>query len=152
MIRLIFILVTVFFFFGCKTEKDPVPNVRFSITIDVGMPDFMEEIFYIPLHYRSGYSDDFGRPGISGLIIFRAGTDFIAYERYCPYSQSTRCAVILDETQFYGICPCCDSEFLLNTFEPYPARAPAISGPASDSPGLKSYRSQRSGNLLRVYN
>jgi hypothetical protein len=147
-----FLFVTTIILFGCKTEKDPVPNVSFSITIDTALPNYMKDIFYIPVSYQSGNPGDFGRAGVLGLIVLRIGSDFIAYDRYCPYDNSTRCAAILDESQFYGICSCCESEFILNTFEPYPSRARAINGPATDGPGLKSYRTQTIGTRLRIYN
>ncbi len=82
-------------FNSCETERHPVPNYRFSVTIDLNLPDYNSEFFTLN-------RDRYGRKaGISGVLIIRKGFDeYYAFERYCPYDNSENCKVSFDDEEF----------------------------------------------------
>jgi hypothetical protein len=149
--NIIFLVFFVAISMGCSKDEDPVPRLTFSATIDTALPDFMAETFVVSARYKSGYSDDFGSAGVAGLIVVRVNFgEYVAYERYCPHDKSIKCIVNLDSSKFFGICGCCETQYLLTSYEQYPSRALPVEGPGKI--GLKSYRTQMSGSVLRIYN
>ncbi len=127
-------------FNSCETERHPVPNYRFSVTIDLNLPDYNSEFFTLN-------RDRYGRKaGISGVLIIRKGFDeYYAFERYCPHDKSENCKVSFDDDGFTATCSCCQSHFLVAISD-----GDVIEGPAKYP--LKTYRTRLDKNLLTIYN
>jgi nitrite reductase/ring-hydroxylating ferredoxin subunit len=79
-----------------------------------------------------------------GVIIFRDGAgEFFAYDRVCPYQINKRCAVDFTDDMIIVKCPCCESEFLLNSY------GDPVTGPAEEP--LIQYNAYLNGSYLNVY-
>ena len=137
---LFFYGLTLFVLFaGCsKQEKQneiPVVQVNFVIT-----PNSTE---YIELNAVNGWVTLTG--GYHGIIIFRKSlTEFMAFERACPYDwQETIARIDVEASGVTAVCPSCKSKFILLDGSPYEGPSPYT---------LKQYQTSFDGNQLYVYN
>ncbi len=132
-----------------KTEPntDMIPNVPFSLTINLDLPA------YTPLKIPGAYR--YFPEGARGLIVYHAYDDeYYAFDRNCSYQPSLSCAQLwMDSTTNMNmICgdyvdgtfeKCCDSRFELPTG--FPTQGPATLP-------MKIYLIYESGNTLYVSN
>ena len=120
----------------CKKNKDIIPTVyvdRYLYTTD---PAFS------PLNAISGYAYLSG--GSKGILVFRnSQTEFIAYDRHCPYKVDDGNTVTVDASGLFAIDAACNSKFLITDGSPN-------SGPAVNS--LKRYQTAFDGTVLHIFN
>jgi nitrite reductase/ring-hydroxylating ferredoxin subunit len=83
--------------------------------------------------------------GINGIIVYRAGDQFYAFERMCPYEKETSCSVMIpsDDDPTIANCECCNSQFLVVDPD-----GSVIEGPATW--GLKRYNARLQGHMLVI--
>lgn len=141
-LSLIYFLILLSLSSSCDKRNNPVPVARFSITIDLNLPDYNKDAFI--LNY-----DPYTRRvvGVSGVLIKRdlTGDGFNAFERYCPHDQKTSCKVKFDEDLSTATCPCCESQFLIASPD-----ADVLDGPSVYP--LKTYKTRLEGRRLTIYN
>jgi nitrite reductase/ring-hydroxylating ferredoxin subunit len=127
------------FFTGCSKEENqnqiPYVAVNFVIT-----PNSTE---YLELNPVGGWVYLTG--GYKGILVYRKSTtEFMAYERACPYDWDvTGARIDVEASAMTAVCPVCQSKFILidgSTFE----------GPTHYP--LKQYQTQYDGNLLYITN
>lgn len=131
------ILSLVLFIPGCKKDKDEVPYVYVDILLYTTDPAFA------PLNAVSGYTYLTGY-GSKGILIFRESqTEFMAYDRHCPYKVQDGNMVTVDASGLIAADAVCGSKFLITNGAPN-------SGPASRS--LEYYQTSFDGTVLHIYN
>lgn len=104
--------------------------------------------------YRQKDVDQAGEyTGFGGVLVYHGlntsgGDSFYAFDAACPYEASSSVTIEVDESAIYGICPKCGSKFELLNGIGNPVEGPA----AQERFQLKQYQTERSGNIIRVYN
>ena len=127
------------FISGCSKNESanniPVISVNFVIN-----PNSTE---YIELNVVNGWVYLTG--GYRGIIVFRkSATEFVAFERACPYDwQQPTARIEVEAAGTTGICPSCKSKFILVDGSPF-------AGPTQYP--LKQYQTNYDGSLLYVFN
>jgi nitrite reductase/ring-hydroxylating ferredoxin subunit len=134
--------VLCFAFSSCKKEKNNgyinIPDFPFDIYIFTNDPQY----FNLSVVGGWGYIDG----GSRGILVYHASTnEFTALERHCPHDATeSNGRVVIDSSNFVmARCLGCNSRYVL--FD-----GSVSSGPATIA--LKRYRTQVSGNQLRIYN
>ncbi|HRY31536.1 MAG TPA: hypothetical protein P5531_01055 [Bacteroidales bacterium] len=126
---------------GCKKDKkyDPVPYAYVNIFIDPN------STLYQNLNVIGGYEYLYVDPPSRGIIVYRISeSEFVAFERTCPYDPAAACArVQVESSGITAIDSCCMSRYILLDGSPF-------SGPATLS--LKQYQTYYNGNLLHIFN
>ncbi|MDG5799552.1 hypothetical protein QA597_04155 [Marinilabiliaceae bacterium ANBcel2] len=139
---------------SCSKSEHPVPNRRFEVYFPLDRPEFQEEVFQVSRYYTGRQTSGSANSGagVSGLIIYKQGyNQYNAYDRYCPNDRNSSCIVSVNfDDPFYGVCNCCESEFLISNPAAFPSGAPVLEGPAGHS--LKQYRTRVENNYLIVWN
>lgn len=131
----IFVLLS--FVSGCKKDKDEVPYVFVDILLYTTDPAFS------PLNAVSGYAYLNGY-GSKGILIFRESqTEFMAYDRHCPYKVQDENSVTVDASGLIATDAACGSKFLITNGMPN-------SGPSSKA--LEPYRTSFDGTVLHITN
>ena len=133
----------IFFFFilfsGCSKQqnKNEIPVVSVNFVIN---PNSTE---YLDLNVVNGWVTVTG--GYRGIIIFRKSlTEFMAFERACPYDwQQSDARVNVESSGITATCPHCKSKFILLDGSPYAGPSPYP---------LKQYQTNYDGSLLYIYN
>ena len=128
---------------SCKknSPSGQVPNSSVDVYIYVTDP------LFVNIDPVGGWTYVAG--GSRGILVYRkansgTNTDFIAYDRHCPYLPENTCGLIeVDVSGTQAIDSCCVSKFLLND-------GAVISGP-SPYP-LKIYQNTCDGSVLHIYN
>lgn len=143
--NLIYISTLLTLLSSCDKRDNPIPTVRFSVTIDLSLPDYNKDAFELDYDYITRRI-----VGISGVLIVRGvtsgGTEgYNAFERYCPHDQKTSCKVSFDDDFTTATCPCCESQFLIATPD-----GDVLEGPAVYP--LKTYKTRLEGRRLIIYN
>jgi nitrite reductase/ring-hydroxylating ferredoxin subunit len=125
---------------GCSKKSDSVnnmPNVLVNFSIN---PNSTE---YLRLNTVNGW--EYLTGGYQGILVFRKSfTEFVAFERACPYDwQNTKARIVVDTSGMTAYCPVCKSKYILLDGTPYsgPSRYP-----------LKLYQTSYDGNLLYISN
>jgi nitrite reductase/ring-hydroxylating ferredoxin subunit len=135
---LIFVLSTLIIG-GCSKEeqKNEIPVVPVNFVVS---PNSTE---YIELNSVNGWVTVTG--GYQGIIIFRKSlTEFMAYERACPYDwEQPDARVTVEASGITAVCPVCKSKFILTDGTPF-------EGPTHYP--LKTYQTTYDGNLLFITN
>ena len=138
----LFYFVFIFIFItsnaNCKKEKrDDIPytNVDFFI--------YTDDPSYISLSTIGGW--EYVSGGVRGLLIYRkSNSEFMAYERNCPYQPNEPCSTIMvNNTNIIAVDTCCKSEFSIYD-------GSVLKGPATWP--LKAYNTTYDGNVLHIYN
>ncbi len=142
-IKIFFFVLLLMLTISCDKNENPIPVVRFNVTIDLNLPDYNKDNFTLT---RVGTQ----KVGVSGVLIKRGiGSDgsvqFFAFERYCPHDQSLTCSVAFDDDFATATCSCCESQFLVATQD-----GDIINGPSKYP--LKTYQTRLVNNLLTIYN
>jgi nitrite reductase/ring-hydroxylating ferredoxin subunit len=123
-------------FFSCKKDNNAVPVVYTDVYLYTTDPAFA------PLNATSGYAYVAG--GSKGIIVFRKSqTEFMAYDRHCPYKVADGNMVTVDGSGLLAIDAACGSKFLLTDGSPN-------QGPAVNS--LKLYQTSFDGTVLHIFN
>ncbi len=122
---------------SCKKE-DTIPNVAVDFYVHLSDPQFVN------LQVVGGWVYVTG--GSKGIIIYRKSqSEFMAFDRHCPYKPSDGCTVTVDSSNL--LCEdasCCHSKFLITD-------GSVSSGPASHP--LKRYQTSFDGtDLVHVFN
>jgi nitrite reductase/ring-hydroxylating ferredoxin subunit len=124
---------------SCKKNESNsgVPYVPVNITININLPA------YNALAVTGGWETVSG--GSRGILIYRASpTEFVAYDRHCPYQSEKLCAVTMDSTNIIATdIDCCNTSYLLTN------------GSVTQGPGslpLQAYNTTFNGTLLRIFN
>jgi nitrite reductase/ring-hydroxylating ferredoxin subunit len=121
---------------GCSSEMsdDPIPYVPFTpIVLNLSLPS------YTSLQ-TSGFIYVDG--GVRGILIYKNGSSYIAYERNCSFQPNDACATVdMHSSTLYMEDPCCNSTFTPSTGQP-------ASGPAWRP--LRKYATSLSGNELTI--
>jgi nitrite reductase/ring-hydroxylating ferredoxin subunit len=134
-----FILSLFFIVFSCGEEEElpDIPYVYVNFSINPNSTEYLE------LNQPGGWIYLTG--GYRGILIYRLSmTDFMAFERACPYDPNVSGARIeVDTSGITTFCPVCHSKYILIDGSPF-------EGP-SHYP-LKAYRTTYDGNFLYVYN
>jgi nitrite reductase/ring-hydroxylating ferredoxin subunit len=124
---------------GCSKEekKNEIPVVAVNFVIDPGSTEYLELNGVGGWVYLTG--------GYRGIIIYRKSiSEFMAYERACPYDwELTDARVDVEASGMTTACPSCNSKFILIDGTPF-------EGPTHYP--LKQYQTQFDGNLLYVTN
>jgi Rieske Fe-S protein len=132
-------LMFVFTTAGCSKEekKNEIPVVAVYFTIDPNSTEYLE------LNGVGGWVTVTG--GYRGIIIYRKSiTEFMAFERACPYDwEVTTARVDVEASGLTAMCPSCKSRYILLDGTPY-------DGPTHYA--LKQYQTQYDGNLLYIFN
>jgi nitrite reductase/ring-hydroxylating ferredoxin subunit len=124
---------------SCKKESDspeiPYVYVNFSLN-----PNGTQ---YINLNVVNGWETVTG--GYNGILIFRNSfTEFVAFERACPYDPLEPGAQVrVEESGVTCACPVCGSKYIMMDGTPYegPSRYP-----------LKQYTTVYDGTMLYISN
>lgn len=133
---LVFLIATAAF--SCrKKNKDEIQYVTVNFDISLTDPSFVD------LNAVGGWVYVTG--GVRGIIIYRlTQTDFLAWERNCPYTPDETCAkVYVDSTNVQAKDDCCGSIFSI-------INGSVLQSPASKP--LKQYTTILTGTNLRVQN
>ena len=137
---LLFVLISLFFFAGvrCKKTEDEIPMVNVYFDVSLNDPNFTD------LNAVGGWVYVTG--GVKGIIIFRKSmTEFVSYERNCPYTPNASCArVAVQADNVTAKDTCCGSVFSL-------VDGGAVSQGPSTRP-LKQYSTILNGYTLHVEN
>ena len=124
--------------FGCG-EEDNFPERQFIGYFDLTNPLYSQNTVF------TARRDSYGTYlGINGIVVYKLGSDYYAFDLMCPYEQSETCSVVVDpEDPSFAVCECCGSRFLLSS--PY---GDLVEGPAPY--GLRRYSTSVSQNILVV--
>jgi nitrite reductase/ring-hydroxylating ferredoxin subunit len=136
------ILTLLVFLFLLSCEKNQVSsnpylsNVSFSIDINTNLPDF--DALKFPSNPKLITS---AGAGVQGIIVMKTGggDSYVAWEASCPNQYPTSCSR-LSISGINAVCSCDDFSYNLFT------------GDGGKEYGLKFYRTEVLGNIIRVYN
>ena len=124
---------------SCRKDDNEsgVPFVPVDITININLPE------YNALAVPSGWVNVGG--GSRGILIYRASpSDFIAYDRHCPYQSQDLCAIIMQDNNVIAVdMDCCQTHYLITD------------GSVTQGPGslpLHRYNTTFNGSQLRIFN
>lgn len=130
------LLILCFVCFSCVKSSDYVPDVAVNFSAPLSDPRLSKLTAAGGAVLISGY-------GVSGLVIYRSPSGYVAYDRCSSYQPEKRCAVTLDDPALTVTDPCSGSKFSLNDGSP-------VKAPATRS--LKSYTVNVSNNEIFVSN
>ena len=78
--------------------------------------------------------------GIRGIFVFNTGTGYVAYDAACPNQPLSDCST-MTLNGINAVCPCDGAEYSLFTGLSNGKNYP-----------MKPYRTEVSGNIIRIYN
>jgi len=122
----------------CKKTVDEIPLVHVYIDVSLNDPNFVD------LNAVGGWVYITG--GVKGIIIYRKSmTEFVSYERNCPYTPNASCArVVVQQDNVTAKDSCCGSLFSI-------VNAGAVTQGPSTRP-LKQYSTTLNGYMLHIEN
>lgn len=120
-----------------KDQRGGVPLHTVDISVNVNNPAYADLAVPGGWLYLTG--------GSMGLIVYRSGpTDFMAYDRHCPYQPENQCRLIVDDTEIMARdTACCQSAYVITD-------GSVAEGPAALN--LQRYNTSFNGTTLRIYN
>ena len=120
-----------------KDQQDDIPYTNVDLFI------YTDDPSYIALSTIGGW--EYVSGGVRGILIYRkSNSEFMAYERNCPYQSNDACATIMvNNTNIIAVDTCCSSEFSMYD-------GSVLKGPATLP--LRSYNTTFDGNVLHIYN
>ncbi len=133
-----FLLVAALSLTSCKKDqRGGVPLNTVDISVNVNNPAYADLAVPGGWLYMTG--------GSMGLIVYRSSpTDFMAYDRHCPYQPENQCRLIVDESEIMARdTACCHSAYVITD-------GSVVEGPAALS--LQRYNTSFNGTTLRIYN
>ncbi len=142
--KAVFSLLLIFFLTGCQKDAyTPLPFVEVNIQI------FPDSLQYLELNSAGGFVYLTANYPSRGILVYRLNqTEFIAFERTCPYDpdgccEGNQCSrLVMDDSRMTVSDACCGSVYLI-------LDGSNVSGP-SHYP-LKQYHTSYDGNSLRIY-
>ncbi|MFH1159702.1 MAG: hypothetical protein V1733_01975 [bacterium] len=124
---------------SCKKENPQprIPEVYVNFFIN---PNSTE---YLDLNAPGGWAYVTG--GYRGILIYRLTmTEFLAYERTCPFDpEEVNARIEVEPSGVTVQCPVCKSKYILLDGSPFEGPSPYL---------LKQYHTNYDGALLYVYN
>lgn len=135
------LLLLLFLLPALSCKKDKQQDVRSG-----GVNEYLNlnEPIYLDLNVPGNYV--YYAAGTRGIIVYRrSNTEFIAYERSCPYDPQLSTGLVTVETTLTSMADStCGSRYALYD-------GSIINGPTTKS--LSQYRTEMlSGNILHIYN
>ena len=123
---------------GFNNNNPFLPNYNFSFDVDLNLPSYANLQF-------AGNSTliTLAGAGVGGVIVFYNGSNYLAFDAACPNQVFTSCSV-LELNGVFATCNCDDVVYNLFTGLP--------EGDLQGYYPLKSYRIERNGSILRVFN
>ena len=130
-------LMLVLALWSCKKDNNGIPYVAVDLYVYTSDPNFVN------LNAVGGWVYITG--GSRGILVYRSSnTDFMAYERHCPFEPDNTCGrVEVDSSNIIVKDPCCGSEFVITD-------GTVTKGPASMA--LTRYQTTFDGSVLHIYN
>jgi len=132
----ILLLFALSFLYSCDKDHDRIPYVYVNIQKSLDDPELNGLLIPGNFVYLTG--------GVNGIILYRLNNEeFMAWERTCPYQPVNNCKITIDDTNIFGVCPCCESKYSI------------LDGTAQEGPSsypLKSYQTYFDGLNIRIYN
>ncbi len=139
--RLISIILLTFF--ACKKDTyNPIPNIHFSDTINLDLPQYNHTSFIV---LRGQNGQIFGHQGV--VVLKLSNYDIYAFDLMCPHKHNAPgyyFTKLKNNGDIEVICPECDSHFNL-----------AASGSPTEGPAqhqLKQYQTSLNGSILTIRN
>ncbi|NOU58830.1 Rieske (2Fe-2S) protein [Marinifilum caeruleilacunae] len=137
---------------SCSSDSVDVNDIVPYRKIDVSLNlDYHNELTNnTALYFSDVYGQSVGYRN-HGIIVFRANDQYYAYDATCTHDVEADEHVELndpddpDAWEGVAVCPICESEFLIQNGA-FPINESVAKHP------LKSYRTSKSGNMLRIYN
>jgi len=122
---------------GKENTRPEIPVVPVSFVIDPNTTEYLEISHIGGWIYLTG--------GYNGILIYRSSqTDFVAFERACPWDwEQANARVSVEESGITCACPICSSKFIMTDGTPFEGPSQIV---------LKQYETTYDGNLLYVYN
>lgn len=126
---------------GCNKDKGGndnqfLPNYAFSVDINRTLPQYNNLQFD-----GSPVKINIEGAGILGLLVMKAGSNYVAFDGACPNHDLSACSTLtIDGVE--AVCPCDGARYnlftgLCSTGQPY---------------NLKQYRTELNGNIIRIFN
>lgn len=143
MIRLrsifLFIILFQFIFPACNDHvRDEFPRRRFIGFFDVRDPRYSKNVFTATRDIDANYV------GINGIVVYKSGDQYYAFDLMCPHEKSHTCSIKVDEEEpNIAECQCCGSKFLIAS-----ETGDRIEGPTKR--GLHPYNAKMEDNMLVV--
>ena len=138
------ILILVFIFFSCESDDNARQNpflvdIGFQFDMNLNLPQFSSLQF-------PGNFVILDNIGIRSVVVYTPGNDqYFAYELSDPNHQPNNCSA-MSVSGLTASCPCPTDQNEYSIFTGQPTAG-------GDLPfGLKAYRVERIGNVVRVFN
>lgn len=133
------LLFSIFILTGCSQGEEVVPEVAFSISVNVNDPSYNENPFIVR------YDNSHRMAGIAGVVVYRLSNDeYYAFDLMCTNEKSINSLVEITDGATCT-CPDCGSQFLI-----VQSISSVLKGPAKWP--LKSYSCSISGDYLHIWN
>jgi nitrite reductase/ring-hydroxylating ferredoxin subunit len=137
---------------SCSSDSVDINDIVPYRKIDVNLNlDYHNELTNnTAIYFDDVYGQQVGYKN-HGIIVFRANDQYYAYDATCTNDVESIEHVELndpddqDAWEGVAVCPVCKSEFLIQNGA-FPINESVAKYP------LKSYRTSKSGNMLRIYN
>jgi hypothetical protein len=122
---------------GKENNRPEIPDVPVSFVINPNTTEYNELSHIDGWIYLTG--------GYNGILVYRATlTDFVAFERACPWDfQNDTARVLVEPSGITCACPVCGSKYIMTDGTPFEGPSQMI---------LKQYQTTYDGSLLYIYN
>jgi hypothetical protein len=122
---------------GKENTRPEIPVVPVSFFINPNTTEYLE------LTHPGGWI--YLKGGYDGILVYRSTmTDFVAFERACPWDwEQDNARVVVETGGTTCACPVCGSKYIMTDGTPF-------EGPSRNI--LKQYRTTYDGSLLYIYN
>ena len=120
-------------------DEAPIPEVYVDSYLDLLDP------YYNATSFEATYDYEGNLIGNGGIVVYYDGYEYYAFDRMCPYENSTSC-LVYNMGDGTAICPDCHSVYLIAS-----PSCSVISGPSPWS--LKRYNTRVvKDDFLHIYN
>ncbi len=138
--KIFFLVLGVILFSSCEKDKvnnnNPyLPNYTFTTDVNLSLPSNNDLNFA-----GNGIRILQTGVGIRGVFVFNTGSGYNAFDLACPNQDLASCST-MTLSGINGICPCDNSSYSLYTGQSAGKKYP-----------LKQYRTEVTGNVVRVFN
>jgi len=105
-IAIVSLFITVIIFYSCKKPSSSIPDTPVDFTI------YLNDPLYRELRVVGNSITVTG--GHAGIIIYRlTESDFVAYDRLCPFEQKNTCRLNATGDDLEYRCSCCNTPYLM---------------------------------------
>ena len=139
--KILMLLVFFPFIFACdggsiNNNNPNIPNYQVNLQINLSLPA------YSNLQFASSHIVDYSAAsGARGIVVFNAGSNFVAFDLACPNQPFNTCTSPMTITGIEAKCLCDNT-----TYNLFSGQSPGQAYP------MKQYRVQVSGGYLYVTN